>query len=101
MASPSSPHQRHRSCSKGEELFLVHLARSSPDDLEDEYDDYPPRSPKPKKSIGEELYEVHLKRSQGLAPDYDIAPEDYKQEVSKEEVKDSDGKQYNLRTCKA
>ena len=101
MASPQQ--QRPRAYSKGEELYLVHLARSSadphPEDNEDDHDYPPPRSPK--KSIGEELFEIHLKRSQGFPPDYDIAEEDQKQEVSKEESKHSDGKQYNLRTRKA
>jgi len=97
MAS-TSPQQRPRAYSKGEELFLVHLARSSAPDPDDDDHDYPPpRSPK--KSIGEELFEIHLKRSQGLPLDYDIADEDHK-EVSKEGLKDSDGKQYNLRTRK-
>jgi len=64
---------RPRSCSKGEELWQIHLQRSaaaSKNGAEDDDHDYPePRHPK--RSIGEELFEVHLKRSKGLEPDYD------------------------------
>ena len=95
----ASTQQRPRAYSKGEELFLVHLARSSAPDPDDDDHDYPPHR-SPKKSIGEELFEIHLKRSQGLPPDYDVVEENQKQEVSKEGLKDSDGKQYNLRTRK-
>ena len=59
------------SCSKGEELWQIHLQRSAAvDDEEDDDHDYP-EVRHPKRSIGEELYEVHLKRSKGVDPDYD------------------------------
>mmetsp|Transcript_6097 Transcript_6097/g.10312 ORF Transcript_6097/g.10312 Transcript_6097/m.10312 type:complete len:84 (+) Transcript_6097:1999-2250(+) len=71
MASSSRP----RSCSKGEELWQIHLQRSAAankngTEAEDDDHDYP-EVRRPKRSIGEELYEVHLKRSKGLDPDYD------------------------------
>ena len=65
-----------RANSLGEELFLIHLKRTTmtqdanPEDVEDDHDYEKPRHPK--KSIGEELFEVHLKRSKGMEPDYDI-----------------------------
>jgi|SaaInl74LU_5_DNA_1037368.scaffolds.fasta_scaffold08807_2 hypothetical protein len=74
----SSNTTRPRSCSKGEELWQVHLQRSAAANkdgtpIEDDDDhDYPePRHPK--RSIGEELFEVHLKRAKGLDRDYDAA----------------------------
>ena len=64
---------RPRSCSKGEELWQIHLQRAAAvnkDGAEDDDHDYPePRHPK--RSIGEELFEVHLKRAKGIDPDYD------------------------------
>ena len=68
--------KRPRANSLGEELFLIHLKRTTmtqdanPEDVEDDHDYEKPRHPK--KSIGEELFEVHLKRSKGMEPDYDI-----------------------------
>mmetsp|Transcript_10791 Transcript_10791/g.15404 ORF Transcript_10791/g.15404 Transcript_10791/m.15404 type:complete len:92 (+) Transcript_10791:101-376(+) len=67
---------RPRSCSKGEELWQIHLQRSAAvnkDGTEDDDDDHDYPEPRhPKRSIGEELFEVHLKRSKGLDPDYDV-----------------------------
>lgn len=63
---------RERSCSKGDELWQIHLQRSAaanPEETEDDHD-YP-QERHPKKSIGEELFEIHLKRAKGLEPDYD------------------------------
>jgi hypothetical protein len=56
----------------GEELFLVHLHRETPEHLLSDKDgpESPPR--KRSRSVGEELFEIHLKRSQGLEPDYDV-----------------------------
>jgi len=59
----------------GEELFLVHLQRTSapdahPEEAEDDHDLPHPREPT--KTVGEELFNVHLKRSQGMDPDYDV-----------------------------
>ena len=74
-----SPLKRLRANSKGEELYLVHLRRTSapdphPEDAEDDHDYESPR--KPRKTIGEELFDVHLKRSKGMQPDYDLDPDD-------------------------
>lgn len=74
MTETSPESKRLRGNSLGEELFLVHLQRTTapdphPEDAEDDHDYDKPR--KPKKTIGEELFEVHLKRSKGLEPDYD------------------------------
>ena len=82
---------RPRSCSKGEELWHIHLQRSaaggSKNGSEDDDHDYPkPRHPK--RSIGEELFGIHLKRSKGFDGDYDI-DDDTKAE---KEVKSVDGK---------
>lgn len=68
--------KRIRANSLGEELFLIHLKRTTmtqdanPEDVEDDHDYEKPR--RHMKSIGEELFEVYLKRSKGLEPDYDI-----------------------------
>lgn len=60
----------------GEELFLVHLSRETPDERLAERDiDGQPR--KRSRSVGEELFEIHLKRSQGFEPDCDV-PNDEK-----------------------
>lgn len=67
---------RPRSCSKGEELWQIHLQRSAAankygsEDDDDDHDYPEPRHPK--RSIGEELFEIHLKRSKGTDPDYDV-----------------------------
>ena len=111
MPETITPTKRPRAFSKGEELFLVHLSRSSapdphPEDTEDDHDYETPR--KPSKTIGEELFEVHLKRSQGLEPDYDVAPDDDDKspdaKLSAKRAKsesESGGKvHYNLRTRK-
>lgn len=48
-------------------------AAANKDGAEDDDDDHDYPEPRhPKRSIGEELYEIHLKRSKGLDPDYDI-----------------------------
>lgn len=56
----------------GEELFLVHLHRETPEHLLADRDgpESPPR--KRSRSVGEELFDIHLKRSQGIEPDYDV-----------------------------
>lgn len=91
--------KRLRANSLGEELFLIHLKRTTltqdanPEDVEDDHDYEKPRHPK--KSIGEELFEVYLKRSKGLEPDYDI---DAKSSVSVTvESKIVSKSRYNLR----
>ena len=55
-----------------------------PEDIEDDHDYPHPR--KPKKSIGEELFQVHLKRSEGLEPDYDVEPDSNEDKVKKPDV---------------
>ena len=109
MPEPSppltAPSKRLRANSKGEELFLVHLQRTSapdphPEDAEDDHDYEEPRHPQ--KTVGEELFEVHLKRSQGLDPDYDVDPN--AEHPSKNAAADIEieGKgHYNLRTRNA
>ena len=63
---------RPRSCSKGDELWQIHLQRSAAVNKDEDDDDHDyPEVRHPKRSIGEELYEVHLKRSKGVDPDYD------------------------------
>ncbi|KAL7544281.1 hypothetical protein ACHAWF_007665 [Thalassiosira exigua] len=74
LSPPPSSKGPHAN-SKGEELYFVHLRRTTapdphPEDAEDDHNYESPR--KPKKTIGEELFEVHLKRSKGLEPDYDV-----------------------------
>lgn len=55
---------------KGEELFFVHLNRlKNKEPTEDDFDHEAPR--KRSRSVGEELWEVYLKRSKGVPPDYD------------------------------
>ena len=84
MASNTRP----RSCSKGEELWQVHLQRSAAankngTEAQDEDDDHDyPEVRHPKRSIGEELYEVHIKRSKGLDPDYDTDDRKVEKEVN-------------------
>ena len=97
------PSKRLRGESLGEELFLVHLKRTTapdqhPEDAEDDHDYDKPR--KPKKSIGEELFEVHLQRSKGLEPDYDVDAKnsDAKPPADKAESKSESNARYNLRT---
>ena len=102
------PTNRPRANSKGEELYFVHLQRMTapdphPEDAEDDHDYEIPR--KPIKSIGEELFEIHLKRSQGLELDCDVdlgaKGSDRKPATNGERI-DSEGKAtYNLRTRKA
>ena len=48
----------------GEELFLVHLHRLREDDEDDH--DQPPRRKRRSSSVGEELWEIHAKRSMGI-----------------------------------
>jgi len=60
----------------GEELFLVHLNRNagkpvSEQDFDTVMSSQSPTSRKRSRSVGEELWEVHVRRSQGLEPDYD------------------------------
>lgn len=58
----------------GEELFLVHLKRKSPEDDEEDHDEEEKHvRRRVGKSIGEELYQIHLKRSrQGCDKDFMI-----------------------------
>lgn len=94
------PSKRLRANSKGEELFLVHLKRTNPEDAEDDHDYEEPRHPK--KTVGEELFEVHLKRSQGLEPDYDVDPDAESPNKKAAAEIETEGKDhYNLRTRKA
>mmetsp|Transcript_33592 Transcript_33592/g.49364 ORF Transcript_33592/g.49364 Transcript_33592/m.49364 type:complete len:118 (-) Transcript_33592:252-605(-) len=81
-----------KTCSIGEELFLVHLRRASHmhDDSDDDDDIeriFPERHHRKKrsKSIGEELFEVHLKRSVGCEPDIDCEKNHTKKEVEHNE----------------
>jgi hypothetical protein len=92
--------KRLRANSLGEELFLIHLKRTTltqdanSEDVEDDHDYEKPRHPK--KSIGEELFEVHLKRSKGLEPDYDIAKSSVDVAVESK-IEKSKKCRYNLR----
>lgn len=75
MQSPKKSKPNTEEHTIGEELFLVHLQRSSapdahPEDNEDDHDLPHPR--KTNRTIGEELFNIHLKRSQGMDPDYDV-----------------------------
>lgn len=76
MSAPSCPSKR----TKGEELWSIHLRRTnSPHhdhaDDEDDHDYAEVTQRKRSRSIGEELFLTHLKRSEGLDPDYDTDPE--------------------------
>ena len=101
MTETSPESKRLRGNSLGEELFLVHLQRTTapdphPEDAEDDHDYDKPR--KPKKSIGEELFEVHLKRSKGLEPDYDcFKSSDAKPAADEAKVNSENKAHYNLR----
>ena len=53
----------------GEELFLVYLKRRLPEEEEEDLDVEPHRRVR-SRSIGQELYDVHLKRSEGMGEDY-------------------------------
>jgi len=95
--------KRLRANSLGEELFLIHLKRTTmtqdanPEDVEDDHDyEKPPRHPK--KSIGEELFEVHLKRSKGMEPDYDIDAKSFVDVAVESKIKSK--YRYNLRNHK-
>lgn len=99
------PSKRPRGNSLGEELFLIHLRRTTapdphPEDAEDDHDYDKPR--KTKKTIGEELFEVHLKRSKGVEPDYDANPDakisDAKPAADEAESKSERNARYNLRS---
>ena len=96
------PSQRLRANSLGEELFLIHLRRTTapdphPEDAEDDHDYDKPR--KPKKTIGEELFEVHLKRSKGVELNCDINPDAKNSDAKPEaESKSERNARYNLRT---
>ena len=73
------PSKKIRANSMGEELYFVHLQRMTapdphPEDAEDDHDYEAARHPK--KTVGEELFEVQLKRSQGLGPDCDVDYDD-------------------------
>ena len=59
--------------SLGEELFLVHLHRQTPEDAYADRDDPVLEGQRKRsRSVGEELYEVFLRRSEGTEPDYDL-----------------------------
>mmetsp|Transcript_21302 Transcript_21302/g.38561 ORF Transcript_21302/g.38561 Transcript_21302/m.38561 type:complete len:117 (-) Transcript_21302:1302-1652(-) len=101
------PTKRLRANSRGEELYFVHLQRMTapdphPEDAEDDHDYETPR--KSEKTIGEELFEVYLKRSQGLQPDYDVDPDakgsDEKPAAKEEKVESESKAHHNLRTRK-
>jgi hypothetical protein len=93
--------KRLRANSLGEELFLIHLKRTTmtqyanPEDVEDDHDYEKPRHTK--KSIGEELFEVHLKRSKGLEPDYDIDAKSSVDVAVESKIEESKKCRYNLR----
>jgi hypothetical protein len=73
----------------GEELFLVHLHRLREDD-EDDYDQ-PPRRKRRSSSAGEELWEIHAKRSMGMLEDSDRAIEEKdKNKITKSSIKTYD-----------
>ncbi len=103
--SETSPKRPRSNSTKGEELFLVHLKRTTapdphPEDAEDDHDYEHPRHPQ--KTVGEELFEVHLKRSQGFEPDYDIDPDEAKPAASNGggNAEEEEKPHYNLRNRK-
>ncbi|MGK3739097.1 MAG: hypothetical protein ACI90V_005944 [Bacillariaceae sp.] len=86
----------------GEELFLIHLHRLREDDEDDH--DQPPRRKRRSSSVGEELWEIHAKRSMGMleeeGSDRDIEVKD-KNNTPKSPIKKYDTTkccQYNLRS---
>ena len=56
----------------GEELYLVHLSRYSKLPRSENDFDHEPKEPRTRSlSAGEELWQIHLKRSAGLDPEAD------------------------------
>ena len=82
MQSPKKSKPSVEEHTVGEELYLVHLQRSS-EEAEEDYDLPHPR--KLNRTIGEELFNIHLKRSEGVDPDYDVEDYGVKEEVKKTE----------------
>mmetsp|Transcript_35411 Transcript_35411/g.77569 ORF Transcript_35411/g.77569 Transcript_35411/m.77569 type:complete len:124 (+) Transcript_35411:163-534(+) len=81
MSTPTTPVKR----TPGEELWKVHLRRTnSPHhDHEDDEDDHDYEVPRKRsRSIGEELFDVFLKRSQGVDLDRDV-PKDSDADAAK------------------
>jgi hypothetical protein len=81
----------------GEELFLIHLHRLREDDEDDH--DQPPRRKRRSSSVGEELWEIHAKRSMGMLEDSDRDIE--VNNITKSSIKAYDTPkccQYNLRS---
>ena len=71
----------------GEELFLVHLHRLREDDEDDH--DQPPRRKRRSSSVGEELWEIHAKRSTGMLEDDSdraIEEKDTKNKITKSSI---------------
>ena len=72
----------------GEELFLVHLHRLREDDEDDH--DQPPRRKRRSSSVGEELWEIHAKRSMGMleedSDDRAIEEKDTKNKITKSSI---------------
>jgi hypothetical protein len=75
----------------GEELFLVHLHRETPEHLLTDRDGLESKPRKRSRSIGDELFEVHLKRSQGMEPDFDVPRDKKPQAKMKEGTKKAGG----------
>lgn len=55
----------------GEELFNVHLSRMSPDIAEDDVDNEFKQTHTPQTTLGDSLWQAHLKRSAGLEEEAD------------------------------
>lgn len=84
---------------------MVHLQRTAadphPEWAEDDHDYEKPRHPV--HTAGEELWKVHLKRSEGLPPDYDVDPakDSDKKPAPKGDKRESKAtSKYNLRERK-
>lgn len=63
--SSTSPERKSsiiKACTAGEELFLVHLQRERVEDVSDDADQCRKRD---RRTIGEELWDIHRKRSRG------------------------------------
>ena len=86
----------------GEELFLIHLHRLREDDEDDH--DQPPRRKRRSSSVGEELWEIHAKRSTGMIledSDRDIEEKDKNKITKSSTIRTYDTPKcchYNLRS---